>query len=355
MQQVAPSTPERVQASLSISRYEGGAADWDAFVLGDQRSTFCHLFGWSQIIWQVLGQQPIYLVATDGDGRWQGVLPLVDVRSALFGRYLVSMPYLNYGGPLGTPDACWRLQNAAEEEAQRLGVDLLELRARWPTASPLCVTSRKITVLLDLPRSSQDLWSHGLPPKVRTDIRRARREGLEARFGVEAVSAFYSVFARNMRDLGSPALPREFFVEAADLLREHVRIGVAYRGDTPVAGGFGFVWRNEFEMTWASSLREYRTLHPNEGLYWSFMEQLISEGIGVFNFGRCSPGSGTHWFKLKWGGRDEPLPWLQYSAAGLRAPPTPDRPRYRLATSLWRHLPLAVTNRIGPRLVRGIP
>ena len=41
----------------------------------------------------------------DADGAPQGVLPLVHVRSRLFGNYLLSMPFLNDGGPLGPPEA----------------------------------------------------------------------------------------------------------------------------------------------------------------------------------------------------------------------------------------------------------
>jgi len=96
------------------------------------------------------------------------------------------------------------------------------------------------------------------------------------------------------------------------------------------------VWRSEFEMTWASSLREHSRSAPNMLLYWSFMEQMIARGVRVFDFGRCTPGSGTHRFKRQWGGTDVALPWLQWSARNVAATPSPERPGYRLAAAVWR-------------------
>ncbi len=81
--------------------------------------------------------------------------------------------------------------------------------------------------------------------------------------------------------------------------------------DEPVAGGVGFRWDGEFEMTWASSLYAYNRLSPNMALYWAFMERACNSGVTLFNFGRCSEGAGTHRFKKQWGSRDEQLWWYQ--------------------------------------------
>ena len=89
--------------------------------------------------------------------------------------------------------------------------------------------------------------------------------------------------------------------------------------------------------------------------YWVFMEQMIARGVRVFDFGRCTPDSGNHPFKQQWGGRDLPLPWLQWSPRSVVSTPSPERPVYRVASALWRRLPLSMTKRIGPVLARQIP
>ena len=53
----------------------------------------------------VFGHDCLYLAARDHAGRIEGVLPLVRVKSRIFGHFLVSMPFLNYGGPVGSPRA----------------------------------------------------------------------------------------------------------------------------------------------------------------------------------------------------------------------------------------------------------
>jgi FemAB-related protein (PEP-CTERM system-associated) len=341
-------------AGISIAAFNGTEAPWDAVVAGIPESSFCHLAGWRDIMTDVLGHDTCFAVAQDRAGEWRGVLPLVQVRSPLLGHYLVSMPFLNAGGPIGSPAAVAALADHAAALARRLGVDLLELRTRVPVPSSLEVSQRKITVRLQLPPSTEELWT-AFPSKLRSQIRRAEKEGLEARFGPDQREAFYEVFARNMRDLGTPVLPGALFERIAATFPDRVVFGAVYHGEQPLAAASGFVWRDEFEMTWASALREHRRLAANMLLYWSFMQQMILRGVRVFDFGRCTPGARTHQFKRQWGGADVPLPWLQWSSRQLTAPPTPDRPMYRFAAAVWRRLPLAVANRVGPVIARRLP
>ena len=107
-----------------------------------------------------------------------------------------------------------------------------------------------------------------------------------ARFGPEQREPFYEVFARTMRDLGTPVLPRGLFERVSETFADLVVFGVVYRGEQPLAAGCGFAWREEFELTWAGSLRESRSIAANMLLYWSFMEHVIGRGARVFNFGR---------------------------------------------------------------------
>ncbi len=333
---------------------DGGTDTWDDFVTRATGSSFCHLAGWRDVLSDALGAECLYRVATDRNGELQGVLPLARVHSRIFGHYLVSLPFLNYGGPLGTPDARRQLAWEAVAEARRSRADLLELRTRAGEDLELPVASRKIAVLLGLPSSAEEL-SKSFPSKLRSQIRRPIKDGLTARFGLDQREAFYDVFSRTMRDLGTPVLPETFFERLIVAFPDLVVFGAVYRGDQPLAGGCGFVWRGEFEMTWAGAVRESRTLAANMLLYWAFMEQMISRGVRVFNFGRCSPGGGTHRFKQQWGGTDVPLPWCQYARRGRSATPSPDDPAFSWGPRVWRLLPLSIANRLGPRLVRFLP
>ncbi|MGA2382680.1 MAG: FemAB family XrtA/PEP-CTERM system-associated protein [Gemmatimonadales bacterium] len=342
--------------TLRVERYDGGAEDWDTLVRASSGWTHFHLYGWRSVIEEVFGHECLYLAVRDADGHLAGVLPLVRVKSLLFGHYLVSMPFLNYGGPLGSEEAVKALVEHAVGIARADGVKLLELRSRVPLAVNLPVSHRKITVLLDLPSGDPErLWGD-LDAKVRSQVRRPQKEGVTVRFGLDQVGAFHGVFARHMRDLGTPAQPRRLFERIAVHFPEDVWFGCAYLRDRVVACGCGFRWNGEFEMTWASALREFNRLAPNMLVYWAFMERATKEGLRVFNFGRCTPGGGTHRFKLQWGGRDVPLHWYEHSKAGHEIhTPSPDDGAYSWGPRLWQRLPLALATALGPRIVRGIP
>ena len=274
--------PERLQ-SIRVEEFRGDAAEWDRYVRRSVNGTFCHLSGWREIITGVLGHECHYFVARDDSGECQGVLPLARVRSRLFGDYLLSMPFLNYGGPIGTPEAEQQLGRHAQHLAQELKVKLLELRTRHRARSELQTADRKVTVLLPLPASAEALMAK-FPGKLRSQIRRPMKEGMEVRFGADQRDAFYAVFARNMRDLGTPVLPRRLFDEIARVFAEEVVFCAVYYQGQPVAAGCGFIWGQEFELTWASSLREHSQRAPNMLLYWGLMQHMIGRGLQRFQF-----------------------------------------------------------------------
>ncbi|HEU5323867.1 MAG TPA: GNAT family N-acetyltransferase, partial [Methylomirabilota bacterium] len=258
------------------------------------------------------------------------------------------------GGPLGDAEVQERLAREAVALGRKLDVDLLELRSRRVVPGGLRVSGRKTAVVLPLPATPDLLWA-AFSSKLRAQIRRPEKEGMETRFGLDQMGAFYEVFRRHMRELGTPVLPRALFERVVCVFPHLVEFGVVYRGTTPVAAGAGFWWRNEFEITWASDLEEHRRAAPNMLLYWAFLQRAIARGARAFNFGRCTPGGGTHRFKRQWGGRDEPLPWAQWAPGAALATPSPERPIFRLATAAWRRLPLAVANALGPLLARQLP
>jgi FemAB-related protein (PEP-CTERM system-associated) len=345
----------REAKGIEVVAFEGSAAEWNGLLSGLKGTSFCHLGGWRAVMSDALDHELLYRVARSRGGETLGVLPLVRVRSRLFGDYLVSMPFLSYGGPVGTEEARAALATWAYEEASRLGVDLLELRSRTTVPGPLRTNHRKLTVILELPADAEVLWKKGLKAKVRSQIRRPMKEGMEARFGTAELDSFYDVFSRTMRELGTPVLPRAFFETVATELASQVVFCTVLHSGRPVAAGCGFHWDGEFEITWAGALRELSRLAPNMLLYWSLIEDAIGRGARAFNFGRCSPDSGTHRFKRQWGGEDHPLPWAQWSPMAVDSTPTPTGKKFELATALWRRIPLPLTNRLGPLISRSLP
>ncbi len=359
MTTVPAATPRRAgvpAGGLQVSRYTGSAAEWDAFVRSQASWTHCHLYGWRAVMERVFGHECVYMSARDAEGALEGVLPLVRVRSVLFGHFLVSMPFLNHGGPLGSDRAVVALAAAAAEVARDDGATLLELRCRVILPLPLHVSTRKITVVLDLPRGGPEvLWAQ-LSGKVRSQVRRPSKEGVRVEFGADQLGPFYSVFARHMRDLGTPSQSRRLFETIAEQFPGDVWFGCAYLGRTAIAAGCGLQWGTEVEMTWASALRSHAPIAANMLLYWAFIERAAEAGLARFDFGRCTPGAGTHRFKRQWGGHDEQLWWYEASFNARTAKtPSPDDPAYAWGPRAWKRLPVGLATALGPHIVKYIP
>ena len=73
------------------------AARWDAFVRACPEATFFHLSGWQSVIEQSFGIKT-WFYFVEQDGQIQGVLPLAEIKSRLFGHSLGAMPFCVYGG-----------------------------------------------------------------------------------------------------------------------------------------------------------------------------------------------------------------------------------------------------------------
>lgn len=332
-------------------------AAWDVFVNSRPEATSYHLYAWRGVIEQSFGHRTHYLAALDGAGEVQGVLPLVHMKSALFGNFLVSVPFVNYGGLLcGTPSVRRPLLQAAENLRQTLGAEHVELRHLGFDVEGLPSRDHKVTMVLPLESGAQAQWS-GFNAKLRNQVRKAEKSGLECSIGhLEYLDDFYRVFARNMRDLGTPVYGKEFFRNVLCAFPDTTRIvAVGLEGKT-VAAGILYRYRDRIEMPWASSIADFKALCPNNMLYWESIRFAIGLGCTQFDFGRSTPNEGTYNFKKQWGAEPVQLHWQYLLEGGKPLPELNNKnPKYEMAIRVWQKLPVAVTRLAGPHIVRSIP
>lgn len=348
------------QGSAALKIEPLGSEDetaWDAFVDSHARGSIYHRAAWRALITDLFGHETHYLAAKSAEGRIVGVLPLVRLKSWLFGDFLVSMPYFNYGGAVAVDTSVEEaLMKAACELAKELASNHIEFRdnrardAGWP------VRTDKVIMGLALPGSKDALWSD-LGSKLRAQIKRPAKEGVTVVEGrKELLPDFYKVFARNMRDLGTPVYPQRLFASILETFPEDARIIALRLRDKPVAAGFLLGFRDRLEIPWASSIGEFNRSGVNMRLYWASLEYAITSGYKVFDFGRSTIDSGTYRFKKQWGPRERPLYWHYWLKEGQSIPQlTPSNPKYSLSIKLWQHLPVWITKQLGPKIVGNLP
>ena len=350
------STVNTTGSALSVRECdETDAFQWDQYVQSHPEATPYHQWGWRHIFGDAFRQAPRYYGAFVG-ADLQGILPLVDFRSLLFGHFFVSLPYVNYGGIIGSgAEARRALLDHVTALAAELSCTHIELRHVSPQFDDTAVRQHKVAMRLSLPETSDACWS-ALSGKVRNQVRKATKNGLSVRCGgQELLDDFYAVFAVNMRDLGTPVYGRFCFDAILRTFSDSSAVTVVYAAQRPLAGSVTIRFRDGIEVPWASSLRLHNHLHANELLYWEMIRSAIEGGLRVFDFGRSTPDAGTFHFKRKWGAQPTPLAW-EYSAVRAHIPDhSPTNAKFTKAIWMWQQLPVSVANMLGPHIVRHIP
>ena len=343
--------------SSILGRTDAEIRAWDTYVLSSPLSNGYHLSGWRRVIEEAFGHQTYYFLVQGPEGTVQGVAPLVLLASRGFGRFLVSLPFVNYGGVIAEAhEVRSRLEECIIEQARAVNADHVELRHEEVTNTSWVSTERKVSMRLSLPNSYEKLLQ-GFPSKLRSQVRRAQKEGMTVRVGgSDCLDEFYAVFSRCMRDLGTPVYAKGFFGKILQVFPKETRICVVSHGETPVAAGFLYGFRSSLEIPWAASDKRFNKLAPNMLLYGTALEYACQQGFQIFDFGRSTPESGTYRFKAQWGAQPKQLHWYYWMRDKNQVPQlNPQNPKYALAIRLWQKLPVAVANILGPHIVKHLP
>ena len=129
---LGPNRPSPIPA-LNVRVYDSQELEsqlprLEAYVAGGGNIPLSQHPGWLPVLARGLDHRMYCLEATR-NGQTCGLLALAYVRSWLFGRFLVSLPYLNYGGVVADdPPAANALIDQAVVMADQLQVRYLELR-----------------------------------------------------------------------------------------------------------------------------------------------------------------------------------------------------------------------------------
>lgn len=346
---------------LTIVRERHPDKSWDRFVEHHPAATVAHLSGWGRVVAAAYGHTPISVMAVE-DGELIGVLPLVLMRSRLFGRRLASMPFLDYGGVLVAPDVAepGAIEEALVDEAlaiaRETSVDSLGLRQLHPVPLPRPTATDRVTMLL--PLTTADAMWKALPSERRNRVRKGEKSGITPSWcGAEALDDFYGVFAVNMRDLGSPVHSRAFFRLLLEELPDTARLLMVRDRDGRVVGAaICLFFRDTIMMSWVSSLREAFSLCPNFVLYWEVIRYGCDNGYRLFDLGRSFKNAGTYEFKRQWGAHPYTLPWIFIdSAPGARPSVERDTSRFAALIRAWKRLPVPAANLLGPWIRGQVP
>ena len=346
--------PSSESAEFVVKRLENGDEKrWDEFVHASADATFYHLSGWKTIIESQL-HHPTYYLYCERNGRIEAVLPLVHVKSLLFGNALISIPFLVYGGAVAVnPRALQAILAAARELAQDLAVDHLELRNQAPMDGPWQTKDSYVTFRRRIdPEPEANLMA--IPRKQRAMVRKGIKAGLQSEID-DDTDRLYAAMLACKRNLGTPFFGASWLQAIKDQFAEQVEITTVTHRNKTVCSVMSFRHGNEILPYYGGGGDLARDLKGNDFMYWAVMEKACKDGVEVFDFGRSSTGSGAYRFKKHWGFEPQPLAY-QYYLVNSDAVPNlnPSNPRYRMLIKAWKNLPLPLAGLIGPAVARRI-
>ncbi|MGZ5927585.1 MAG: FemAB family XrtA/PEP-CTERM system-associated protein [Rhizomicrobium sp.] len=330
------------------------AAEWDGFVASRPDSTFFHLSGWREVIKRSFGHACPYLVARDG-GALSAVMPLTEINSRLFGHFLIGNGFCVGGGPLAANDAALA---AVLDEAGQLGrarkVGYIELRD-CAVAGPAWQARGDLYAGFAGPiaRDEADNLKQ-IPRKQRAVVRKALEQGFT--ISIErSIQPFFDLYARTLRDHGTPILPRRLYENLLTVFGDACEILTVSKDGVPTSSVLSFFYRDQVLPYYTGSLVEARRSGANDMMYWALMRRAVERGATIFDFGRSKLGTGPYNFKSNWGFTPRPITH-QYLLLGRDSLPNlnPTNPRYAKLIAAWQRLPLPVANAISPFISRSL-
>lgn len=324
----------------------------NTFVKNNPDGRLAFLPEWAEMLAGAFGCKSFYLVAR-GEGV-EGVLPMMQSKSWLFGNRMVSQAFSSYGGILANNDAARDvLFNKAVELAQIHGCNSIEFRNIKPLPYDLYLREDKLTMFIPLEDGAEHVWNKARP-EVRKQTRKAIKNGLVAiDGGEELLDNFYNIYSKRMHELGTPAFPRKL---AAVMLREfpdNIRLFVVRLGDVSVAAGMMTCFNGIAEVPSSATLGKYNRFYPNRLLYWMMIKYYAEHGAKLFDFGRSSVDSGNYEFKRRWRAEPVKLHYQYWIRQGHKlSVMSPDNPKYVKKVQMWKKQPLWMARLIGPLISR---
>ncbi|MEI6893688.1 MAG: FemAB family XrtA/PEP-CTERM system-associated protein [Colwellia sp.] len=328
-------------------------SSWDHYVKSHDQASFFHLSGWQQVISKSFNHD-CYFLYIEVDGCIAGVLPLVEIKSKLFGHALISTPFCVYGGAIAnTSELVRQLEQEACLLANKLSVDYLELRYQNKQDSSLLLKQAHSTFGAEL-AADNELILASIKKKQRAVVRHALKNELS--FSLESarhnLKDFYHLLSTSYRNLGTPIFSKVYFENLVDVFGDVIDIAVIKSKDNQLSSAVMNFYFNEQVLPYYGGGNDgARGLKSADYMYYQVMCNASKKGYRWYDFGRSKNDSGAYKYKKNWGMEPKSLYYYYHLVNATDLPNlSPNNPKYKIFIKLWQKLPLTVSQLVGPFL-----
>ncbi|GAA4864550.1 GNAT family N-acetyltransferase [Actinomycetospora straminea] len=278
---------------------------------------------WIGAVCDTYGFTPQARVGRDTAGRPGGFAWVVvdDLR----GRRITSLPFSDRSDPIaGDPDLWHALSDGV------VGTDLpTTIRALAP--SPVAGDARLEPVgeaawhATSIDRTAEDMFGQvNRHARRNVAIARRRQVRVEADTTLDGVRAFHALHVRLRRQkYRLLAQPREFFdaVWARFAPSGDITTLLARHEGRLIAGALMLRWNDVLYYKFGASDPEHLSARPNDAVFWAAIEQAVSEGAGLIDWGLSDLDQpGLVAYKDKWASQQRRI--VTYHSRGGRGAAT---------------------------------
>ncbi len=339
---------------ISILRLELDDPRWADFVDSCDDAFPYHQVAWSRLLADSYGYDPFVIGVVNRDDDILAGMPVMEVSSRLTGRRWVSLPFTDYCPPLYKDSQYLdMLADYLASQREQQSLSRIEVKCGLPDGKNVHTSSNYVRHTLDLAQKFDEVVQ-GFSRTHKQNTRRACREGLKAKTFVckKALDTFFSLLVETRRRHGVPVQPKRFF----DLFWQYIIarnqgfVVLAYRDETPLAGGVFLNDNHTLTFKYAASSLAGREHRANNLLAWHAIETACERGYRLFDWGRTDiSNEGLRIFKDRWGSREIPL---GYSVISVRAPVAKSAIAAEITSRLLKHAPPFVCESAGKLLYR---
>ncbi len=310
--------------------------EWDRWVEKEKEGRYVYLSGYLRALEETLSL-PSFPLLYRSEGVIRSIFPVVLIRNLKGKRVFISLPFSEYGGPLGREG-----EEVLREEIikimKNLKVSHLEIHGGTGMREKEEYRSHPLQfrALINLGEKDLKEIHAAMDRSVKKNLRRGREEGVlvERRKNIP-LSIFYPLYLRTHKRLGSPPLPFLFFQRLNYYLSPHIRCVVAKYREKVISLLLGWSVGSSLHVTHILSLPEFWHLRGNDLVHWEMLRWAREEGKEIFDFGPARY-EGQIRYKKKWGAVFLPYYYHYLPPDREISPPQPGKGFWKTLSFLWR-------------------
>ena len=344
---------------LIVQRLDGADREaWTAFCDSREEAVLFHDWRWSAAVCDAFRFDDCSLIARRG-GEIVGVLPLVFVKSALFGKSLVSTAFSVGGGVLASDDEAARaLVEAARDCAKRQNFETFELRSDHVALGDWKAKSDAHLYFSKPISGDPEKALAAIPRKRRAEVRKGLAsvdEGLLTVTHQASLDDFYRLYAQSLKSLGTPVFSKRFIEALKRNFADDMIFSAVEVDGAPVFSLCTFLFRDRIMPYYAGVTPAAREWKAADLCYYRILVDLARVDEPHFDFGRSKVGSAHAAYKASWGFEGAPVTYRFALADNADLPEVnAANPKYKALSAVWTRLPQWVANAAGPFIARGL-